>query len=209
MKQWKYVLAIPALALFFVLLYFYIQKDELWTDRTFSELFEGNIILGFFSFFADPPTVIIASLILLIFLWIRKKNYRGMLFVLYAVGGGNVLNQVVKNLIDRERPELEDQLLSFSFPSGHAMAGIIYLLTIAYFLTEETYDRKRSVVIWSSALLLAILIGLSRVANIHHYGSDVVAGWALGYAWFALVMWWYENRKRQFQKTKKAFSGSV
>lgn len=209
MKQWKYIIAIPLLALFFVMLYFYINKEELWTDHTFSELFEGNIILGFFSVFADPATVIIASLVLLIYLWIRRKNYRGMLFVLYAVGGGNVLNQIVKNLIDRERPELEHQLLSFSFPSGHAMTGLIYLLTIAYFLTEETYDRKRGLIIWSAAVLLALLIGLSRVANINHYGSDVIAGWSLGYAWFALIMWWYEHRKRQFRKQHKTFSERV
>ncbi|MFC4354900.1 phosphatase PAP2 family protein [Chryseomicrobium palamuruense] len=206
-KQWKYILAIPTLALFFIFLYYYIHKDELSTDRTFNHLFEGNIVLGFFSIFADPPTIIIASLLLLVYLWVRKKNYRGMLFVLFAVGGGNVVNQMVKNLIDRERPELENQLLSYSFPSGHAMTGLIYLFTIAYFMTAESYDRKRSIIIWGTTLVLALLIGLSRVANIHHYGSDVVAGWALGYTWFALIMWWYEHRKRQFQKQNKAFSG--
>lgn len=207
MNRFRYILAILTLGVFFIMLYYYINKEELWTDRTFSHLFEGNIILGFFSFFADPPTVIIVSLLLMVYLWILRKNYRGMLFVLFSIGGGQLLNVFVKNLVDRERPELEDQLLSFSFPSGHAMAGTIYLLTLAYFLTEETYDRKKNAIIWTSAIILIILIGLSRVANIHHYGSDVVAGWALGYSWFALVMWWYEYRKRQFKK-RKTFSAT-
>ncbi|OZS77921.1 hypothetical protein CF394_09205 [Tetzosporium hominis] len=202
MKQWKYGLGVAALVLFFIMFYFYMNKDELWTDRTFSQIFEGNIVIGFFSFFADPPTVIVVSLALLLYLWIFKKNYRGMLFVLFAVGGGSVLNQLLKTWIERERPELEGQLISFSFPSGHAMAGIIYLCTLAYFLTEYMYDKKRQTIIWSVALLLALLIGLSRVANMHHYGSDVVAGWAIGYAWFAAVMWWYEYRERQFRKRK-------
>lgn len=136
-----------------------------------------------------------------------QKELPGDVICSFLYRGGQLLNVFVKNLVDRERPELEDQLLSFSFPSGHAMAGTIYLLTLAYFLTEETYDRKKNAIIWTSAIILIILIGLSRVANIHHYGSDVVAGWALGYSWFALVMWWYEYRKRQFKK-RKTFSAT-
>lgn len=202
MKSAKYIVGVFTLALFIVMFYFYMIKEELWTDRMFSIWFEGNVILGFFSFFADPPTVIVVSLLLLIYLWVFKKNYRGMLFALFAIGGGTVVNVLLKNWINRERPELEDQLLTFSFPSGHAMTGLIYLFTVAYFLTEDLFDRKKQAIIWSAALLLAILIGLSRVANIHHYGSDVVAGWAIGYSWFALVMWWYEYRKRQFTKHK-------
>ncbi|WP_342526419.1 phosphatase PAP2 family protein [Chryseomicrobium sp. FSL W7-1435] len=200
MNNWKYILALPALGLFFIMYYYYVNKEELWTDRVFSEWFEGNLIIGVFDFFANPPTVTVVSLVLVLYLWIFKKNYRGMLFVLASVGGGSVLNQLLKTLIERERPELEGQLLSFSFPSGHSMAGIIYLLTLAYFLTEYMYERKKQVLIWSAALLLALLIGLSRVAEIHHYGSDVVAGWSIGYVWFALVMWWYEYRERQFKK---------
>ncbi|MBM7706996.1 phosphatase PAP2 family protein [Chryseomicrobium aureum] len=202
MKQWKYILALPALILFFVLLYFYIEKDQLWTDQFFQTNFEGNRLIGIFSVVADPPVVLIVSIVLVVYLWFFKQNFRGMMFVLLAVGGGSVMNRLLKTLIERERPELEGQLLSFSFPSGHSMIGLIYLFTIAYFLTEYMYDRKKQTIIWSAATLLTILIGLSRVANIHHFGSDVVAGWAFGYFWFAVVMWWYERRERQFKKRR-------
>lgn len=62
----------------------------------------------------------------------ESKNNRGILFVLLTVAAGNVLNQLLKKWVQRPRPEIEEQLTSFSFPSGHAMTGILYLFTIAY-----------------------------------------------------------------------------
>ena len=73
-----------------------------------------------------------------------------------------------------------------AFPSGHAAQAIIYPW-LALTLTV----RLRPGMVGASALIvagitLAVLIGLTRVYLRAHYLSDVVGGWAMGVAAFAL-----------------------
>ena len=77
------------------------------------------------------------------------------------------------------------------------MMGMLYLLIIAYFLTEQSVGKKKSTIIWLVAVILIVLIGLSRIAGSRHFATDVIAGWSLGYTWFVLCVLWYEMRRRQ------------
>lgn len=67
-------------------------------------------------------------------------------------------------------------MASYSFPSGHAMMGLLYLFTIAYLLSELTKNHKSKLWYWIGGLVLAILTGLSRVAEKNHFATDVMAG---------------------------------
>jgi len=125
-----------------------------------------------------------------------------MLLVLLTVGAGNGINQLVKSLIERPRPDMLEQLSSFSFPSGHAMMGLLYVFTIAYIISELFMSQKTSITVWSIAVILVILMGLSRIASSHHYATDVLAGWSLGFTWFIICIYWYESRKRKINKLK-------
>ncbi|NLY79369.1 MAG: phosphatase PAP2 family protein, partial [Lysinibacillus sp.] len=104
-----------------------------------SLLFEGNKLIGFFHYFGETKLIIIIILILLAYLW-KIRNYRGMLFAVLTIAFGNGVNQLVKELIGRPRPEIANQLTSFSFPSGHAMVGLLYLFTLAYLVNEVLTD---------------------------------------------------------------------
>ncbi|AYC30427.1 phosphatase PAP2 family protein [Paenisporosarcina cavernae] len=189
----------------FLLLFFNFSNDTMVAfDKWASEMFLGIKEINFFSLFGDPWFVIMVSLILLVFLFL-KKNYRGLIFVLITVAGGAFLNNAIKEYVARVRPELPHQLTSYSFPSGHAMISILYLFTVAYFASEYIDDRKKSVVIWIVASVLTILIGLSRIAGNHHYGTDVVAGWAIGYFLFMVVVYWYEYLNRSLRKRSKRY----
>ncbi|WP_301281715.1 ECF transporter S component [Lysinibacillus capsici] len=115
---------------------------------------------------------------------------------------GNVLNQLLKKWEQRPRPEIEDQLTSFSFPSGHSMTGILYLFTLAYILAENS-SKGRKILLWLGATILMVLIGLSRIAGARHFATDVLAGWSIGYTWFIICVIWYERRKRLFQSNHK------
>jgi undecaprenyl-diphosphatase len=94
--------------------------------------------------------------------------------------------QELKDATARPRPP--NPLTSYSgsgFPSGHAAHAVIYPW-VALTLTV----RLRPGMAGGSALLitgvvLAVLVGLSRVYLGVHYLSDVSAGWALGVAAFA------------------------
>lgn len=200
MKKWFYPLGLVTL-LGFAAIYITFTSDQMvQLDRKMSELIYGNEFIALFHYIGEQKFIIIMMLILFVYLWVRSKNYRGMLFGLFTVGVGNVLNQLLKKWVQRERPEIPNQLESFSFPSGHAMVGLLYIFTIAYFLAEHQSNKTVRVLIWIGAIILTIFIGLSRIAESRHYATDVFAGWLAGYTWFILVALWYEYRKSIFKK---------
>lgn len=204
MKRLFYPLAVAALLGFFAILVNYSSNPVIRIDQSAAEQLGGKTLLDRMSFIGDPWMIITVSLLLLIYLWLFQKNYRGMLFVFLAVGVGNVLNQLMKAWFERPRPESLLGLESFSFPSNHAMVGLLYLFTLAYFLSETSAKRTIKSAIWIVAVALSVLVALSRVAGGEHYFSDVVAGLFAGYAWFVGVAVWYEIRERLFRKKTKS-----
>jgi len=201
-KKWFYPLGFVTLLGFGVLFLNFTRDEIIELDHSMAKLLGDNAFITVFHYLGETTFIVIVTLLLLVYLWIRSKNYRGMLFVLFAVGVGNVLNQFLKKWVQRERPDVPHQLETFSFPSGHAMVGLLYVFTVAYFLTEYQSDKKIRILIWVSAVVLAGMIGLSRIAEHRHYASDVFAGWMAGYTWFVLVALWYEYRKRSFHPNK-------
>lgn len=198
-KKWAFPLAIVTLIAFFMLRLTYQGETIFNFDTKVADILLGNRFIEAFHYIGEPSFVITVALILIVYLAWRVKNYRGMLFVLLTFAGGNVLNQLLKKWIQRPRPEIEDQLTSFSFPSGHAMSGILYLFTVAYLLSENN-SKARQIQLWVGAIALTILIGLSRIAGARHFASDVLAGWCVGYTWFIICVLWYERRKRLYKK---------
>ena len=75
------------------------------------------------------------------------------------------------------------------------MHGLVFLFTIAYVINRMFMLKRSALIVWIAAILLTILIGLSRIAEARHFASDVVAGWSLGYSWFVLCLWWYKRGK--------------
>lgn len=200
MKRIFYPLAVATLLGFFAILVNYSSDEIIEIDQSAAALLAGQKLLAGMSFIGDPWMIVTVSLILLIYLWLIRKNYRGMLFVFLAVGVGNVLNQSMKIWFERPRPDLPHGLDSFSFPSNHAMVGLLYLFTLAYFVTESSDSRAKKAAVWLVAAALAVTVALSRVAGGEHYFSDITAGLFAGYAWFVAIAVWYEVRERLFRK---------
>lgn len=118
------------------------------------------------------------------------RRYAASLLILAVSVGSMVLNTVLKLAFARARPEAVPHLIevaTLSFPSGHAMFAAAIYLTLAG-VAAQTIDARRRAYIFGVALLLAGLVGLSRVYLGVHYPTDVLAGWAAGCAW-ALLCW--------------------
>ena len=201
MKKWMFILAIFTFIIFVFLMYSFETPAFINFDKEIASLIGGNTFIDSFHYLGETKIIFAIGILLLIWLWFYKGNYYGMFLVLLTYPGGFLLNQLVKRIVERPRPEIIDQLTSFSFPSGHAMMAMLYLLTIAYFLTERSVNKKKSTITWLVVLILIFLIGLSRIAGSRHYATDVIAGWSLGYTWFVLCVLWYENRKRHSKIT--------
>lgn len=169
-------------------------------DQNMSDYLFGNKVITMFHYIGDTVFVMIVTLILVLFFAIKQQDYRAVLFIVLTIAGGTGINQGLKYYFERPRPDIANQLDSFSFPSGHSMLGALYLLTIAYLLSKITVSTKASVAYWVGAIVLFVLIGMSRVAEGRHFATDVVGGWSLGIFWLTVCIIWYEARERRFLK---------
>jgi membrane protein DedA with SNARE-associated domain/membrane-associated phospholipid phosphatase len=93
----------------------------------------------------------------------------------------------IKDAIDRPRPTggLVDTAGS-SFPSGHAAYSTFYIWAAVTLTVRLRPGMARATAVVTAGIVLAALIGLSRVYLGVHYLSDVNAGWALGAGAFSL-----------------------
>jgi undecaprenyl-diphosphatase len=120
---------------------------------------------------------------------------RHALFVLLASASGWVLNAVLKEVFGRPRPEIVPHLrevLTLSFPSGHAMTTAVIYLTLGALLMRIADRRVTRLYIMGIAILATVLVGASRVYLGVHYPTDVLAGWLVGLSW-ALLCWVVER----------------
>lgn len=125
--------------------------------------------------------VVIAGL-----LW--KRRFGAALFLGVASGGSLVLDGTMKVFFQRPRPQLPwaQVLPDYSFPSGHAMNGIVFYIALALILWSVA-GRRVGLVALTLAAVLALGIGVSRIYLGYHYLTDVVGGLLAGIAWLLVV----------------------
>lgn len=134
------------------------------------------------------PVLTLITLFAVGFLMALRKHATAA-FVGVAVGGGAMLGVALKALFVRARPDMVPHLVlvdSASFPSGHALNSALVYLTLATLLARAQPVRRVRIYLLSVALVLTLLIGISRVYLGVHWPSDVVAGWAVGAGWAVL-----------------------
>ena len=121
--------------------------------------------------------------------------WRRALFVMAASLGGWFLQASLKQLFQRPRPDVVPHLrevMSMSFPSGHALQSAVVYLTLGTLLMHIAERRLTKLYCMTVAVLATVLVGTSRVYLGVHYPTDVLAGWLLGLSW-ALVCWMIER----------------
>jgi membrane protein DedA with SNARE-associated domain/membrane-associated phospholipid phosphatase len=133
------------------------------------------------------PLSLVATLVLVAVLFLLSRRRvtegvvlaAGMLLTVIAVN-------ITKPIVDRARPS--DSLVSThgsSFPSAHAAYAVAYV-AIAVAVAHAFPRVLHRAAFVTAAIVLAAVIGLSRVYLRAHFLSDVVAGWGMGAALFAL-----------------------
>ena len=111
------------------------------------------------------------------------------LFVLAAIGGGELLSNTLKLFFARARPDLVPhgmEVFTASFPSGHATLSAIAYLTLATLLARVERSRRAASFLVGLGITTTLLVGASRVYLGVHWPSDVLAGWCIGGAWASL-----------------------
>lgn len=130
---------------------------------------------------------------------LRLRTRSVFAFLIVVVGGQFLVANVIKSFVGRARPTF-DQLAGFSgssFPSGHATASAACLAGFALVMGRRRNPRTRST-LTALAVGLAVAIALTRVWLGVHWLTDVLAGLALGWAWFALCSIAFGGRRLRF-----------
>ncbi|MFC7686498.1 phosphatase PAP2 family protein [Ureibacillus sp. GCM10028918] len=200
MKKFRYGFAIFAFVVFCILWITYETPAIKAFDQKVSDILFGFDLITPFHYLGETKVIFGVSLIVLAIIWVRLRDYQLMFFVFLTIGVGFGLYQFLKRVVERPRPEIVDQLSTFSFPSGHSTHGILFLLTLAFVFSKLVKSKKASQIAWVLAIIIFVFIGLSRITEGRHFASDVLAGWSLGYTWFTLCSWWYKISIRDFNR---------
>jgi undecaprenyl-diphosphatase len=140
----------------------------------------------FVTLFGEWPVVLLSGLIAAAVLWAMKRK-RSALLLLAVTLVGRALVALLKNGVQRQRPDAHEHLVpvaSLSFPSAHAANSMILFLSLALIAAPRHHHR------WTVPMALAgtFMVGISRPMLGVHWPSDVVGGWSFGAAWVLAML---------------------
>lgn len=130
-------------------------------------------------------SITLLTAIISVVIFILRRYLLGLYLILSVAFGAGVMNQLLKALFHRERPNILRFASEhgYSFPSGHSMGSVIFfggLMFILYQLKKRDWITQIALV---ASIILIVLIGISRVYLGVHYPSDVIAGFTFGVIW--------------------------
>jgi len=111
-------------------------------------------------------------------LWLLLRRAPGpALLLAVTVVSERWLVDGLKLWIGRPRPPLDPVLIhSLAYPSGHSANSMTAFLATTLIASPPAYRRTAAI----AALIVAIIVGLTRVWLGVHWPSDVIGGWTLG-----------------------------
>jgi undecaprenyl-diphosphatase len=146
------------------------HRDGTRNDASFAGSMIGDIPVL-------PIVVAIAAIVLAI-----RRRWLAAAFLVAAIAVEAATYRVASLVVHRERPtvpRLDHLPVNQSFPSGHVAAALAVYGGLAYLLTRHA-GRKATIAVWTTALLLVAIVGLSRMYRGMHHPTDVASGLLVG-----------------------------
>lgn len=165
-------------------------------------------VMATITFFADGH-FLKACYGILVAAYLFRKDYKRALEIGIIGIGGFLVNYFMKLSFQRPRPPqpLIEPLQNFSFPSGHATSGLIFYGLLVYLVWKSNLRKPWKYVTGALLVLLALLIGFSRIYLRMHYPSDVLAGFCIGFCWLFFSIWLLNRLKKKSGKELAVESG--
>lgn len=159
-------------------------------------------VLEAITFAGRPVSIVVLAAILAGVETARTRNRWIVPFLVVVVAGNGALTTTIKDLADRVRPTVNPiaATLGPSFPSGHSSWTAAFLAAAALVLSRGTGRRTRAALAGAAAGL-AVAMAATRVLLGVHWLSDVIAGLALGWTWFAACAIAFGGRLLEFGAT--------
>jgi undecaprenyl-diphosphatase len=136
-------------------------------------------------------TVLTLVTILAAAMFLLHRKARHALVLVATVLVGQAGSSVLKNFYERPRPDLVPHAVyvySASFPSGHSMLSATVYLTLAALIASLEPRRAAKALVFATASLVMVAVGVSRIYLGVHWPSDVLAGWCAG-SGLAFIAW--------------------
>jgi undecaprenyl-diphosphatase len=142
------------------------------------------------TYLGTGTVVMMTIIVVAMFLWHTEHKHSARL-LLAATSGSFLLNGALKLVYHRPRPSVfpwQIGAMSSSFPSGHAMNATVVYGTVAYLCMRLQKHHWSRVITLSSAIVMILLICLTRLYLGVHYPSDVMGGIIVGLGWASFCM---------------------
>ena len=182
--------------------------DKYVTEKVLS--FRSDSLTSFFKFvtdLGDRNTYLIIIAVLIIFFWVKFKNWKLILQITGILILSSLSNVALKRVINRSRPSLEHlvNVNTLSFPSGHSMSAMAFYGFLIYLCLISKIPAVLKMLLITILSILILSIGLSRIYLGVHYPSDVAAGFVGGIMWvtFSAIVF---NVIDLYRKKRKATS---
>jgi hypothetical protein len=125
-------------------------------------------------------------------IYLRRQTYewRTVVFLAALIGGGGILDLALDLLVVRPGPPATSMIASSAVCAirfGQTVVSSAYG-AIAYLIAGVRPSWRGKVFIWSSAALVALLIGLARIYLGTAWLTDTFSRWALALFWFSIVL---------------------
>ncbi len=144
-------------------------------------------VLSAITWLGSTPVIIAIAVATGLFDWLRRRRFSVLAFLITVIWGQNLIANGVKLFVHRERPPVPHLTAAtgWAFPSGHTAAAAATYAALALLIGR---GRPWPVKAWLGTAAAAILVavGSSRVLLGVHWVTDVFAGAALGFGWFAV-----------------------
>lgn len=121
---------------------------------------------------------------------LRWHRWWPVAWLAVSIAGAVGLYHLVKYLVGRPRPPPAIWIGHFSgasFPSGHAAQSAACYATLALIVSAGRPLRVK-ITVCCVAALIVLVVGGSRIYLGAHWLTDVLAGYALGLAWAAVLL---------------------
>ena len=124
----------------------------------------------------------IAAIAALLFVRLRREA----VLLGATIVSGWIIDSLIKHFVGRPRPTIVPHLTEAagtSFPSGHSFnSAVVYIAMALAFAALNSRHSVRATIV-AAAMILSLVIALSRVWLGVHYPTDAMAGWLGGAAW--------------------------
>ena len=147
-----------------------------------------------FSALGNFPLMFIFLTVSVIYYHLRRESIR-LWRLLFIVVVGGLLLFCAKIIFAPEIPHEPIEIMTnqiSSFPSGHAMMGTIFYITLAVTISRRQHSRRTKKLTLVTGAIITVIIGISRILPGIHTLKDVLAGWSLGLIWLCLC--WFLDR---------------